>query len=62
MLGFSFPSAGLTSVMSLAGDTFKQLQLPGLAADAASLLLTGMAGGWLVQVGGGRGTGDSLCC
>lgn len=50
MLGFSFPSGGVTSVISLEGDTFKQLVLPGLQQDAASLLLAGMAGGWLVQV------------
>lgn len=50
MLGFSFPSAGASSVMSLQGDTFRQLQLQGLYQQQASLLMTSCPGGWLLQV------------
>jgi hypothetical protein len=50
MLGFSFPSAGASSVMSLEGDTFRQLQPSGLAHAEASLLLTTAPGGWMLQV------------
>lgn len=50
MLGFSFPSAGASSVMSLEGHTFRQLHLAGLQDSEASLLLTTAPGGWMVQV------------
>jgi hypothetical protein len=50
MLGFSFPSAGASSVMSLEGHTFRQLHLAGLQESDASLLMTTAPGGWLVQV------------
>lgn len=50
MLGFSFPSAGASSVMSLEGHTFRQLHLAGLQDSEASLLLTTAPGGWLLQV------------
>lgn len=50
MLGFSFPSAGASSVMSLEGRTFRQLHLAGLQDSEASLLLTTAPGGWLLQV------------
>lgn len=51
MLGFSFPSVGASSVMSLEGNTFRQLQLEGLSQQEASLLMATTPGGWLVQVG-----------
>ncbi|WIA13448.1 hypothetical protein OEZ85_007028 [Tetradesmus obliquus] len=50
LLGFSFPSAGVSEVLSLAGPTFRQLGLPGLQQGAASLLMAGAPGGWLLQV------------
>jgi hypothetical protein len=50
MLGFSFPTIGSSSVMSLEGQTFRQLQLAGLSDNEASLLMTTAPGGWLVQV------------
>lgn len=52
MLGFSFPSAGASSVMSLEGETFRQLQPSGLDHAEASLLLTTAPGGWMLQVTG----------
>jgi hypothetical protein len=53
LLGFTFPSAGVSSVLSLAGPTFRQLAVEGLQQGSASLLLAGLPGGWLLQVGGG---------
>jgi hypothetical protein len=50
MLGFSFPSLGSSCVMSLEGQTFRQLQLAGLSDSEASLLITAAPGGWMVQV------------
>jgi hypothetical protein len=50
LLGFSFPSAGVSEVLSLAGPTFRQVALPGLQQGSASLLLAGLPGGWLLQV------------
>jgi hypothetical protein len=50
MLGFSFPSADASAVMSLEGQTFRQLQLAGLSAGQASLLIASAPGGWLLQV------------
>jgi hypothetical protein len=63
LLGFTFPSAGVSEVLSLAGTTFRQVALPGLQQGSASLLLAGLPGGWLLQVrarrgGGGWGWGD----
>jgi hypothetical protein len=53
LLGFTFPSAGVSEVLSLAGTTFRQVALPGLQQGSASLLMTGLPGGWLLQVGPG---------
>ena len=49
-LAFSFPTLQTTSVMSIAGTHFHEAVLPGVNLQAASLLLTSMPGGWLVQV------------
>ena len=49
-LAFSFPTLQTTSVMSIAGTHFHEAVLPGIQQQAASLLLTSMPGGWLVQV------------
>ena len=49
-LAFSFPTLQTTSVMSIAGTHFHEAVLPGIELQAASLLLTSMPGGWLVQI------------
>ncbi len=37
-------------VLSLEGSTLRQLQLPGLVSDQASLLMSALPGGQLLQV------------
>lgn len=62
MLGFSFPSVCSSSVMSVEGQTFRQLALSGLSQHEASLLLDTTPGGWLLQVQGwARCAGGFVC-
>jgi hypothetical protein len=51
LLGFSFPAVGVSEVRTLAGSSLSQVTVPGLQHDQSSLLMAGLPGGWLLQVG-----------
>lgn len=46
---FSFEVAGATTLMQVSGTHFQEIELPGLAPDAATLLAAVVPGDWLVQ-------------
>lgn len=48
-LAFSFEVDRTTAVLSIEGTHFQPVVLPGLDAEDATVLLTSVHGGWLVQ-------------